>query len=849
MAKKEAGRKTLNIAGARPTPRNQITSCCFCSLPRLMLRVLAVFLFVRLACAADATLKNDSLLVTVAARDGSYSIGIKANSAPILQAKVAAQVNHHWIESTDYPQHQVSESTFEDALGRGHQITVTSSGLPGRPALSYTIRTYDNRPFGDIQVAVQNYTGKTLSVEGIRCAEATGEQILNLQGKASSDRVLSDGFSEDWPPMRIYNLGQAPDGMHRAVGSQLVYNQQSKESFFFGALSSDRFLTIMHLKTRAGSDGPTISGFTVDSTGTTEIQATDEESGLHGAVAGNLIELSLPLVNGENMTSERLMFAAGTDYLAQLENYGAAIRELHHSRIAEDNMLGWWSWTAFYMKITEGNTLTNALWLAQHLKPLGYDYFHFDLGYGYARNEYTTPNATQFPHGMWSLTHRISKLGLNVGVWTAPFEVGGRSWVYEHHKDWLVENQGGKPIQITTAEEMPTEPVFVLDATNPGAQEYLRQTYRTMARDWGAKYIKLDFMDNTAIEGHYFRPNTTALEAQRIGLEVIRKAVGENVLLDKDGSPMLNPVGLVDEGRVSQDTGHLFTRSKEAAPGIAARFYMHRNFFINDPDAFTVSRQLMEEREIQAPLTLSEAEVSIALAAVSGGMYEIGDDLPTVGEDADRTALLKNPDLLKMAKLGRASIPIDLLTYRAEDEQPSVFLLREDQRQSIMAVFNWTDEIRSHVFPLGQLNLPAGHGYELDDVFEPKNRLSVDGDSIRLEQASHSVKLIKIIDTSIPAAAPSVSLQAPDRAKVGEEIEFVSTAASDGVPALAYHWDFGDGTSAEGRHATHAYTTAGKHTVQLVVDGVDAIPMEKVVTVAVSGVVVLSPPTRYSGND
>ena len=848
MAKKEAGRRTLNIAGARPTPRNQTTSC-FCSLPRLMLRVLAVSLFVRFACAADATLKNDSLLVTVAARDGSYSIGIKANSAPILQAKVAAQVNHHWIQSTDYPQHQVSESTFEDALGRGHQVTVTSSGLPDRPALSYTIRTYDNRPFGDIQVAVQNHTGKTLSVEGIRCAEATGEQILNLQGKESSDRVLSDSFSEDWPPMRIYNLGQAPDGMHRAVGSQLVYNQQSKESLLFGALSSDRFLTIMHLKTRAGSDGPTISGFTVDSTGTTEIQATDEESGLHGAVAGNLIELSLPLVNGENMTSERLMFAAGTDYLAQLENYGAAIRELHHSRIAEDNMLGWWSWTAFYMKITEGNTLTNALWLAQHLKPLGYDYFLFDLGYAYARNEYTTPNASAFPHGMWSLTHRISRLGLNVGVWTAPFEVGGRSWVYEHHKDWLVENQGGKPIQITTAEEMPTEPVFVMDATNPGAQEYLRQTYRTMARDWGVKYIKLDFMDNTAIEGRYFRPNTTALEAQRIGLEVIRTAVGENVLLDKDGSPMLNPVGLVDEGRVSQDTGHLFARSKEAAPGIAARFYMHRNFFISDPDAFTVSRQLMEEREIQAPLTLSEAEVSITLSAVSGGMYEIGDDLPTTGEDADRVSLLKNPDLLGMAKLGRASVPIDLLTYRAEDEQPSVFLLREDQRQSILAVFNWTDQVRSHVFSLGQLNLPAGHGYELHDVFEPENRLSVDGDSIRLEQASHSVKLIKIVDTSVPATAPSVNLQAPDHAKVGEEIEFVSTAASDGVPALAYHWDFGDGTTDEGRHVTHAYTTAGRHTVRLIVDGVDAVPMEKVVTVAVSGAVVLSPPTRYQGND
>lgn len=48
-----------------------------------------------------------------------------------------------------------------------------------------------------------------------------------------------------------------------------------------------------------------------------------------------------------------------------------------------------------------------------------------------------------------------------------------------------------------------------------------------------------------AIEGFRYRPNTTHLEAQRIGLELIRSAVGEDVLLDKDGSPMLAPVGLV----------------------------------------------------------------------------------------------------------------------------------------------------------------------------------------------------------------------------------------------------------------------------------------------------------------
>ena len=460
------------------------------------------------------------------------------------------------------------------------------------------------------------------------------------------------------------------------------------------------------------------------------------------------------------MTSERVMFAAGSDYHSQLDNYGAVIRELHHSRVAADNLLGWWSWTAFYTKITQGTALTNAQWLAEHLKMLGYDYFHFDLGYGYSRGEYATPNASQFPRGMWDLTHRICRLGLKVGVWTAPFEVGERAWIYEHHKDWLVHNAHGDPISIGNAEEVEGERLFVLDVTHPDAQEYLRQTYRTLVREWGARYIKLDFMDNTAIEAYYHRPNTTALEAQRIGLEIIRQAVGEDVLLDKDGSPMLNPVGLVDEGRISQDTGHAFLRSKEAEPGIAARYYMHRNFFIADPDAFTVSRQLLEERTIQAPLTLNEAQVSIALAAVSGGMFEIGDDLPMLGSDPERLALVKNPDLLAMAKLGRAALPLDLLTYTDKDEQPSVFLLREDQRQSMLAVFNWTEQPGSHTFTLSDLKLPAGHSYKLFDSLAQDQPLAMDHETLRLEhQPAHSVKLIKIIDTSIPTAAPSITFQ------------------------------------------------------------------------------------------
>jgi len=50
---------------------------------------------------------------------------------------------------------------------------------------------------------------------------------------------------------------------------------------------------------------------------------------------------------------------------------------------------------------------------------------------------------------------------------------------------------------------------------------------------------------------------------------------------------------------------------------------------------------------------------------------------------------VKNADVIDMARLGRSSTPTDLMTYAASDVQPSIFLLKEDTRQSMLTVFNW----------------------------------------------------------------------------------------------------------------------------------------------------------------
>lgn len=785
----------------------------------------------------------DTIGVAVNPANGSYTIFDPASRKPIFRAAVGAEIDHRWIKSSDYPHHSIQRATAADDLGSRDSITITNEGLAGQPDLICTLHLHSAPDFVTVSVTLKNTGTQATSVQAIRSVDTTGS--LDLGASEADDRVLSDSFSEDRPGMVIHDLPDAISGMHRAVGSQLIYNRNSKRNLFLGTLSSDKFLTILRLHVEKDR----ISSYEVDSTGTTELE---KENSLQDAPPENQIELSLPLGPGAELTSERLFISTGTDYLNQLENYGSLIRQLHHPRVVSPVPAGWWSWTAYYFGLNQGTALTNATWLADNLKDLGYTFFHIDEGYQYARGEYTTPDASLFPDGMQSLERKVAALGLTPGIWTAPFEVSERAWVYEHHKDWLVHNAAGQPIHagwvIHGRGRSSLDRLFVLDTTNPGAQNYLRQTYSTLAKDWGIRYIKLDFMDDTAIEGHYYKPNTTALEAQRIGLQVIRDAVGAHVLLDKDGSPMLNPVGLVDTGRISQDTGHKFVASRDAAPGIAARFFMNGNYYLADPDAFTVSGQTVADQEWHGgavPLTLDEAKVSIALAAVAGGMYEIGDDLPILGSIADRLALVKNQDLLNMARLGRSSRPLDLMSYTPADGMPSIFLLQESKRQSLLTVFNWSEKQTEHKLNFStDLGLRVQGHNEVSEVFESK-RVSTNGDAVGITLPPHSVAVLKIIDTSIPAAAPTVQIKAPENASAGDVVEFLAEPDPAGVPPLRYQWDFGDGTKSSDQNAQHAYTHAGTFTTRLQVDGLDGMPLEKTVHIQVKGKI----NTRFTPSD
>jgi hypothetical protein len=225
-------------------------------------------------------------------------------------------------------------------------------------------------------------------------------------------------------------------------------------------------------------------------------------------------------------------------------------------------------------------------------------------------------------------------------------------------------------------------------------------------------------------------------------------------------------------------------------------------------------------------------------------MFEIGDDLPALGASPERLALVRNADLLDMARLGRAAAPLDLMTYEPEDGQASVFLLRESPRQQILTVFNFTEETRSHTLKLEALGLKPNGSYTATNVLRG-GAVPIENGALAISLPPHSVRILKLIDTSVPETAPVFELRPPAVGQAGALVDFHAAAGSTDAPVLGYHWDFGDGVSADGSDVSHAYTQARQYTVTVTATGLNGRAIQKTLAISVTGTV----PTVYNPDE
>lgn len=246
----------------------------------------------------------------------------------------------------------------------------------------------------------------------------------------------------------------------------------------------------------------------------------------------------------------------------------------------------WCSWYSLYTAVEE--TLLQRAF--DGLGDLPFDVLQVDDGWQVAIGDWR-PN-DKFPAGMEALAAKIRASGRTPGLWLAPLLVTPSSALFRQHPDWLLRDPQGKPV---SAGFNWGEPLYALDTTHPAVLDFLADLMKQV-RAWGYDYLKLDFLYAGALPGlrHQDIPREAAL---RLGLKIMREAMGNDAYFLACGAPILPCLGLCDALRVGPDVANEWENHRDSVllynpttPGTknAIRTSLHRLWLApllaTDPD-------------------------------------------------------------------------------------------------------------------------------------------------------------------------------------------------------------------------------------------------------------------------
>jgi alpha-galactosidase len=382
----------------------------------------------------------------------------------------------------------------------------------------------------------------------------------------------------------------------------------------------------------------------------------------------------LTLGAGQSWALEEFVFAAGGDRNALLTSLAERIAGNHPPLHREAVPTGWCSWYCFGSRVKAGQVLANLDTIARDVPSLRY--IQLDDGYQPAMGDWleTGPG---FNGGVRDVLRQIKQKGFEPALWVAPFIAEKDSRLFREHPDWFIRDGEGQPLSAdrVTFKGWRRGPWYALDGTHPEVQKHLEELFRTLRRDWGCTYFKLDANFWGAMHGGKFHdPSATRIEAYRRGMQALLRGAGDAFVLGCN-HPIWPSFGLVHGSRSSGDIKRVWRTFAGTARMNLSRNWQNGRLWWNDPDCAVFSGTLPEEEYLFHATVLCS----------SGGMVLSGDDLTKL--DPKRLALLRK----LLPPTGTAAV--------FDDESLGVGRIRLRDKE-LVCLLNWGEQPRTFSFEL-----------------------------------------------------------------------------------------------------------------------------------------------------
>lgn len=431
----------------------------------------------------------------------------------------------------------------------------------------------------------------------------------------------------------------------------------------------------------------------------------------------------------------------------------------------------WSTWTSYYSEVTEAAVVRNTDWLAEHLKPYGFEYVQLDDGYdrGLRQGHFWIDHWDQakFPHGPQWLAQYIKSKGLHPGLWLVPNAYAG---AVETHPEWYLRDKQGRVILDYRTP--------ALDSTNPEVLAFLRRLFTTLD-GWGFDYYKFDgehalpqyipAVDCSKLHD----PSLDPIIAYRNRLQVIREVIGPSTFVEgcPAGTP-LNGIGYFNSYFNGQDVYNNWQGMYNLFSSINANVFLnHLVVYLMPGEGMEVGpwmsadaashrrvREVVETaRTREDPVTgigatAAEARSMVSFVALSGVVYPLASVLPELPPD--------RVQLLKCTLPTQTILPLDLFS-RGTDARWSTFKrIRPDEYMhnypeildlkvsaksgiyDVVALPNWRSWPAVKVVAFAEkLGLDAGARYVAFDFWNQR-LLGVFQDQMEVNVEPHDTRVI-----------------------------------------------------------------------------------------------------------
>ena len=454
--------------------------------------------------------------------------------------------------------------------------------------------------------------------------------------------------------------------------------------------------------------------------------------------------LEVALEPGAARDVETIRFALGDDVDRLLEAHAEEHGTAAGARTGAPFQAGWCSWYHFFHDIDEARFLRNLDALAAAREEIPIDLVQLDDGYQRAVGDWLETN-DKFPRGLAPIASAIREAGFRAGLWTAPFCVVPESRLFAAHPDWLLR-RGAEPHRGLPHPQWARDGwVHVLDTSREDVRAHLMRTFAALV-GLGFGYQKLDFLYTVAMQADSHDPSLTRAERLRAGLDAIRAGAGDEAFLLGCGCPLGPAIGAVDGMRIGPDVAPSWAPEPDVeVPGILetvpstrgairsvlARAFMHRRYWLNDPDCLMA-------RTTQTGLRPTEVAALATAVAASGGMTVFSDDVPRLGEEergrvSEAIALAREVDAAGSQGTARAH---GLL----ESEIPTGLLARTASG-AFLGLINGSEAERDIALPLDALGL---RGTEAGPLLGTAPFAVEDGE-LRVRLAPHAAAFAKLL--------------------------------------------------------------------------------------------------------